>query len=232
MIRTLSAVVALAIAGLAVAWADEPGDKAAKGPTPDEALARLKDGHARFIAEKLTPRKLDAKTRAQLAKGQNPFAAILTCADSRVPPELVFDAGLGDLFVLRVAGNVTGPAVLGSLEYAVEHLRVPLIAVIGHESCGAVKAAIEDDDPDGNLGFLLREIHIGKHLPADKTAAYDAAVRSNAGFHAAEVVKRSAILKDFVRSERLKVVGGVFSLKTGEIEWLPEFKKVKVAEKQ
>jgi carbonic anhydrase len=230
MIRTLSAVFALALAGLAVAWADEPGDKAPKGPTPDAALARLKDGHARFLAEKLTPRKVDAKTRARLAKSQNPFAVVLTCADSRVPPELLFDVGLGDLFVLRIAGNVTSPAVLGSMEYAVDHLRVPLIVVLGHESCGAVKAAIEDDDPDGNLGFLLREIHVGKHLPADKTAAYESAIKSNAGYHAAEIAKRSTIMKDFVRSERLKVVAGVFSLNTGDIEWLPEFKKVKVAE--
>src|SRR5437868_6009148 len=108
------AVLSLTLAGLAGAWADEPGP--VKGPTPDAALARLKEGHARFVAGKSTTRTIDAKMRAQLAKGQNPFAVILTCADSRVPPEMVFDLGFGDLFVLRVAGNVTGPAVLGSVE--------------------------------------------------------------------------------------------------------------------
>jgi carbonic anhydrase len=214
--------------GVALAWlagtrADEPAQ--VKGLTPDTALARLKDGHGRYLAGKVTPRTMDAKTRAQLAKGQNPFAAILACADSRVPPEMLFDQGFGDLFVLRVAGNVTAPSILGSVEYAVEHLRVPLVMVMGHESCGAVKAAIEDDDPDGNLGFLLREIHIGKHLPTDRNAAFTAAIKSNTGFHAAEMTKRSAILKDFVQSGRLKVVAGVFSLTTGDIEWLPEFKK-------
>src|SRR5262249_38747127 len=140
------------------------------------ALERLKEGHARFLAGKATPQVVDAKLRAELAKSQNPFAVVLACADSRVAPELVFDQGHGELFVSRIAANVTGPSILGSVEYAVAHLGVPLVVVLGHENCGAVKAALEDDELEGNLGFLLREVHVGKHLPADKKQAVPAAV--------------------------------------------------------
>ncbi len=108
------------------------------------------------------PRALCARRRALLAKGQHPHAVILSCADSRVAPELLFDQGLGDLFVLRVAGNISDPFVLGSIEYAVEHLHAPLIVVLGHESCGAVAAALTKVDFPGNLGTLIKEVHVGK----------------------------------------------------------------------
>jgi carbonic anhydrase len=210
--------LALVVAG--GVGADEPAQPA-PAISPEAALERLKAGHARFLAEKATPQVVDAKLRAQLAKGQAPFAVVLACADSRVSPELIFDQGFGTLFVLRVAGNVTGPDILGSVEYAVDHLRVPLVVVLGHENCGAVKAAIEDEDPEGNLGFLLRQVHVGKHLPADKKEALAAAIKSNVGFHAAELTKRSTILKDFAQSGRLQIATGVFSLSSGQIQWLP-----------
>jgi carbonic anhydrase len=222
MIRKLSILVfSVACIGLGAAWADEPKETV----SPKEAFQRLKDGHARFLAGKSTPRVVDAKMRAELAKGQAPFAVVLACADSRVPPELLFDQGLGQLFVVRVAGNVTGTSILGSIEYAIEHLHAPLIVVLGHENCGAVKAALGDDDPDGNLGFLLREVHVGKRLPAHKKEAVPAAIKSNVLFHAAEITKRSTILKDFVTSGRVQVEAGVFSLTTGDIEWLTQQKK-------
>ena len=222
MIRQVSlVVVSITLFGSSSIWADDPKEAV----SPKEALQRLKDGHARFLIGKAKPRVVDAKAWAKLAKGQEPFAVILACADSRVPPELLFDQGLGDLFVVRVAGNVTGPSILGSIEYAVQQLRAPLIVVLGHESCGAVKAALSDDDPDGNLGFLLREVHVGRHLPADKKEVMPAAIKSNVLFHAAEITKRSTILKDFVSMGRVQVVAGVFSLTTGDIEWLPEPKK-------
>src|SRR5439155_1280302 len=110
--------------------------------TGAQALERLKAGNTRFAADKSNPKNIGKDRRAVLAKGQHPFAVVLTCADSRVAPELVFDQGLGDLFVLRVAGNIADPFVLGSIEYAVEHLHTPLIVVLGHESCGAVAAAL------------------------------------------------------------------------------------------
>src|SRR5262249_7971690 len=128
-----------------------------KAPTAEEALQRLKQGNARFVADKLDQKKdIGGKRRGDLAKGQRPFAIILSCADSRVPPELVFDQGLGDLFVVRVAGNVTDPVVLGSIEYGVQVLKAPLIIVLGHESCGAVQAAIAGGELPGNIAQFVK----------------------------------------------------------------------------
>src|SRR5205085_10520354 len=136
----------------------------------------LKEGNGRFAAGKLAVKDVGAQRRATLAKGQHPFAVVLACADSRVPPELVFDQGLGELFVLRVAGNLADPFVLGSIEYAVEHLHTPLIVVLGHENCGAVAAALTKAAFPGNLGTLVKEVHVGKNLPMERAAALPAAV--------------------------------------------------------
>lgn len=108
-----------------------------------EALSRLKEGNARFIAGKARFQTVQKDVLAELTKGQQPYATILGCSDSRVPPELVFDAGFGELFVIRVAGNVLGPSIMGTLQYAAAHLKTPLFVVLGHDHCGAVHAAIE-----------------------------------------------------------------------------------------
>src|SRR6187399_2713461 len=113
-----------------------------QGLTSDEALARLREGNERFIRGEARFPTIQKEILAELAKGQQPYATILGCSDSRVPPELVFDAGFGELFVIRVAGNVLGPSILGTLQYAASHLHTPLLVVMGHEDCGAVKAAI------------------------------------------------------------------------------------------
>ena len=110
--------------------------------TADEALQRLKAGNERFVAGRSHFPRLQREVLTDLAKGQQPYATILGCSDSRVPPELVFDAGLGDLFIVRVAGNVLGPSIAGTLQYAKAHLHTPLFVVLGHEGCGAVKAAL------------------------------------------------------------------------------------------
>jgi carbonic anhydrase len=191
-----------------------------------EALTRLKDGNARFVAGKPVAKDL-AQQRNETAKGQKPFAIILTCADSRVSPELVFDQGIGDVFVLRVAGNVTDPAMLGSIEYAVEHLHTLLIVVLGHEKCGAVGAAVEGGHAEGNLAALIKRVHIGdKPAPGtSKDAAIAAGVRANALYHAAEMTKNSTTLKDFAGSGRIQIVAGVYAIDTGKIEWLTAEKK-------
>ncbi len=111
--------------------------------TAEEALRRLKEGNARFVSGRARFPTVQREVLKELAKGQQPYATILGCSDSRVPPELVFDAGFGELFIVRVAGNVLGPSILGTLQYAGTHLRTPLFVVMGHEGCGAVKAAIE-----------------------------------------------------------------------------------------
>src|SRR5437588_1986539 len=139
--------------------------------TGAQALERLKAGNVRFVAEKTHPKHIGKEKRQELTKGQSPFAIVLTCADSRVAPELVFDQGLGDLFVLRVAGNISGPFVLGSIEYAVEHLHNPLCIVLGHENCDAVAAALSKEPFPGNLGKLIKEVHVGKDLPKNKEQA-------------------------------------------------------------
>jgi carbonic anhydrase len=196
-------------------------------PTADKALDRLKDGNTRFVADKPVAKDVGDKKRRELAKGQHPFAVVLTCADSRVTPELVFDQGLGDLFVLRVAGNVADPALLGSMEYAVTELKCPLIIVLGHEECGAVKAAIGDQKHDGNLGKLIELVKPGDDLPKDKKEALAAGVANNVRNQASALTAKSDVLKDFVSSKRVRIASGVYSLETGKVSWLDADKKDK-----
>jgi carbonic anhydrase len=189
-------------------------------PSPEKALELLKEGNARFVADKLAARDTGDKKRKELAKGQQPFAIVLTCADSRVAPELIFDQGLGDLFVLRVAGNVADPAMLGSIEFAVANLKSPLIVVLGHEECGAVKAAISGDKLEGNLGKLIDMVQPGKDLPKDKKEALAAGIKNNASNQAAVLTAKSDVIKEFVTSGRVRIVTGVYSLESGKVGWL------------
>jgi carbonic anhydrase len=189
------------------------------GVTAEQAWLRLKQGNARFVADKLETKDLGKQRRQALAQGQAPFAVVWSCADSRVPPELVFNQGLGDLFVLRVAGNISDPFVLGSIEYALEHLRVPLIVVLGHEDCGAVKAAF-GERPAGNLGKLIAEVHIGKNLPTDRKAALPIAVNNNVRHHTDLLTARSDVVKKHVADKSVRIVSGVYSLGTGKVDWL------------
>jgi carbonic anhydrase len=189
-------------------------------PTADEALQRLKKGNEKFVADPSSPAMLSAERRQEVAKGQHPFAIILTCADSRLAPEHIFHQGLGDIFVLRVAGNIADPFVLGSMEYAVEHLHSPLIVVLGHSQCGAVDAALGENKPAGNLGKLIAEVHVGKDLPAEKPAALDAAIANNVRHQAELLTKRSDVVKEFVDDKKVRIVTGVYSLESGKVTWL------------
>jgi carbonic anhydrase len=186
----------------------------------DQGLGRLKKGNEKFVADRSEAPNIGAERRRELAKGQNPFAIVLTCADSRVTPEYIFNQGLGDIFVLRVAGNVADPFELGSMEFAVEALRVPLIVVLGHTQCGAVQAALGENKPHGNLGKLIEQIQPGKDLPREKDAALQAAIQNNARHQATSLTERSDVLKEFVEHKRLRIVPGVYDLATGKVEWL------------
>jgi carbonic anhydrase len=192
------------------------------GISGEEALKRLMDGNTRFVEGKPIQKDLSNNRRTELTKGQQPFAVIISCSDSRVPPEHVFDQGLGDLFVVRVAGNIVDPIELGSVEYAVEHLGVPLVLVLGHQSCGAVKATVDGGKPEGNIGALVKKISPSvkqaKAKVKDKDKLLDAAILENAKNTASTLVKKSDLIKHLVESQKVKITAGVYSLATGKVD--------------
>jgi carbonic anhydrase len=191
--------------------------------SPDEALKRLLQGNARFVSGHLThagPEEI-AEARGAVAKGQKPIAVIVGCSDSRVGPELVFDPGLGDLFVVRTAGDVVDAAALGSIEYAVEHLGSPLIVVLGHERCGAVTAAVAGAKEPGHIAAVLKAIEPAvkqtKGKPGDPV---ENAVRAQAIDVAGQLQDAKPILAERVRSGKLKIVAARYDLDSGKIEML------------
>ena len=189
--------------------------------TGEQALQRLVDGNARFAADLATHPDQTKDRRVALTKGQTPFAIVLTCSDSRVAPEIFFDEGLGDLFVIRNAGNVLDDHVIGSMEYAVEHLHVPLIIVVGHEKCGAVSAAVAGGEVPGHIRSVVEAIEPAmeqaKNLPGD---AVDKVVRANALWDAMTLNHVEPILKEAVNSGKLMIVAARYELATGKIELL------------
>lgn len=191
-------------------------------PSADAVLAELKAGNSRHVKHTYLHPHLDKARRSELAKGQEPHAVILACADSRVAPEIVFDKGLGDLFTIRVAGNVAGDAEIASMEYAVDHLHTPLIVVLGHQSCGAVKAAIDGGEAPGHLptliGAIQPAVEKAKGESGDLTAN---AVRDNVAMVVEQLRSSKPVLADAVASGKLRIVGAVYSLDTGEVTWLP-----------
>lgn len=190
-------------------------------PTPEAALRRLQDGNARFVEGKPAQKDVSGWRRLELVAGQHPFAIVLSCSDSRVVPEYLFDQGLGELFVLRVAGNVTDAFITGSIDYAVAKLHTPLVVVLGHDDCGAVEAALEGGKlPSDKLKQLVERVAPGDKLPNGKEAALAAAVRNNARHQADQLLKQSPVLQEFVSDRRVRLVTGVYSLRTGKVEWL------------
>ncbi|WP_158564405.1 carbonic anhydrase [Jiangella anatolica] len=195
--------------------------------TADDVWAALAAGNERFAAgEPLHPHE-DEAYRESLVDGQHPIACVLSCADSRVAPELVFDQGLGDLFTVRSAGEVLDDAVIGSIEYAVEHVAVPLVAVLGHAGCGAVRATVDvvrgGPAPDGAIGALVREIEPAvRAVPtsADDDAYLAACVEAQARGAAAALVAASPIVREAVAAGRTAVVAGVYDLESGRISRL------------
>jgi carbonic anhydrase len=206
----------------------QSADANSTGPSADTAFERLLAGNRRFVAGKTEhPTDLVAR-REELKTSQRPFAIVLACADSRVVPELFFDQGLGDLFVVRVAGNVTDPAIVGSVSYAVHHLHAPLLVVLGHQGCGAVKAALM---PAADLAKEPEEIQSLVHYvqPALKDLSPSlgsndrlrAAIAANVRRSVSQLEQASAI-KEAVTEHHLKVIGGVYSLDSGKVELLRE----------
>jgi carbonic anhydrase len=203
-----------------VAWA-----QTAFGQTPAAALERLKAGNERFVRDAAVDLPVDAAKRQAQLKGQSPYAILLSCADSRVPPEIVFNVGLGELFVVRTAGSVTDEAVLASIEYGAEHLKAPLLVVLGHEMCGAVTAAIETKpgapSQGPNLDALVAAIRPAfdhMHSPADKEHLTEA-ILANTDQVIHDILARSAIVKHLAAQAHLQVVGAFYELSTGRVRF-------------
>ena len=190
-----------------------------KNLTAAKALANLKAGNKKFVADKLEAKLQDKSRRKELTKGQNPYAIILSCADSRVVPELAFDAGLGELFTVRVAGNVANSSSIGSIEYAVAHCGTKLIVVMGHESCGAVTAAVAGGDNGYNINHLLSHITPAIAASAEGATITDI-VKKNAEMTVEELKNRSAIIKNAVDSGDVEIVAAYYNLDGGKVDFL------------
>jgi carbonic anhydrase len=191
---------------------------------PAAAVARLKAGNATFVAHPEDALPITAEGRTALTKGQSPFASVLSCADSRVPPEAIFHTGLGELFVVRAAGQVSDRSVLASLEYGAEHLHIPLIVVMGHEACGAVKAAMDTPASQSmgvNLDFLLKAIRpaVTRATATPEDGRLKAAILENVEESINEVVTGSAILRHLFESGKIGLVGAYYELGTGRVHF-------------
>jgi len=212
-------LLAGAVAGVGAVAAQHAAAPA--GPTADAVLAELKAGNDHHSTEHYVHPHLTPDRRKELASGQHPHAAVLACADSRVPPEIVFDQGLGDLFVIRVAGNIPAEGEMASLEYAAEHLHVPVVVVLGHQKCGGVTAAVEGGELPGHMGVIVREIKPAvdkaRGMPGDLVAN---AVRTNVQMVVDRLRQSKPILAEMVDKHQLTVVGGVYSLDTGRVDWI------------
>ena len=184
---------------------------------PDEALSRLKAGNERFAKSKVSTGKPVAARRAETAKDQHPFAIVVGCADSRTAPEIIFDKNIGDLFVIRAAGNLVDDYGLGRIEYAVDHLGTRLIVVLGHERCGAVTAALAGGSAPGHINSLVRDIQPA--VVASKTKEGDAltnAIHENDAEVAAKI-RKQAELGEF--ASQVRIIEGYYNLDTGKVEW-------------
>ncbi|MFN6517109.1 MAG: carbonic anhydrase [Nostoc sp. CreGUA01] len=186
--------------------------------SPNEAIRRLLNGNQRFVHQQRKYPDQSLERLRLVAKAQYPFAAILGCADSRVPAEIIFDRGLGDLFVVRVAGNVASDMAIGSLEYSTAVLGSQLIVVLGHKRCGAVTEAIKNEPLPGRIGFVVEGIKpalANINLATGNTS--DDAVIANVKYQAKKLEESSVILTKLLRVGKLKIVGACYDLDTGKV---------------
>lgn len=196
-----------------------------------EALDRLRDGNRRFVTELRKQATLSSQTRRrEVAAGQEPFAIILGCSDSRVPAEIIFDQGLGDLFVIRVAGNIVAPSQIGSVEFAAARYGTPLVVVLGHSNCGAILATIEElrrpvEDQSRNLRSIVDRIRPSVEALLETEARHDEkllvhqCVRANVRMSTDHLRHGSQLLEQLIQKNGLLVVGAEYSLETGEVEF-------------
>lgn len=196
--------------------------------TAQQVLQRLKEGNQNFVDGKVNFKQLSHQERTSLAKEQNPFAIILGCSDSRVPAEMVFDQGLGDLFVIRVAGNVVAPSQVGSVEFAAARYDCPVVVVLGHSHCGAIQATIEtlldpENQPSQNLLSIVNRVRpavemlIQTELKNDVEKLSKHAVQANVFASVNQLRHGSAVLEKLIEQGKLMVVGAEYSLETGKV---------------
>ena len=203
-------------------------NETAPAVNPNEGLQRLKDGNQRFTQEKRTYPHQDMNRLREITPGQTPFATVLTCSDSRVAPELIFDQGLGDLFIIRVAGNVCDDDETGSIEYGTEHLGTPLLVVLGHTSCGAVTAVVKKAELSGSIPTLVNNILPAvqaaqtKNPDLQSDALLTEAIKLNVWQSIDDLFRKSPIIRELVKSGKLRVTGAIYHLDNGSIEWLGE----------
>jgi carbonic anhydrase len=213
-----SLIISISLCSFAVLLFAKDHPEASVGA--DDALARLKEGNARFATSTVSTEKPTAAKRAETAQAQHPFAIILACADSRTAPEIVFDQNIGDLFVIRTAGNLVDDHALGSIEYAVAHLGARLVLVLGHQRCGAVKAALDSDTAPGHVQSLVRDIQPAvKAMKGKEGDATDLVAAENARLMAARI-RREANLGELAK--QVRIISGVYDLDTGKVELAKE----------
>ena len=203
------------------------GHHAAPKYTAEEALTRLKEGNARFVSGEARFPTVQKEVLAELARGQEPYVTILGCSDSRVPPELVFDAGFGELFVVRVAGNVLGPSIVGTLQYAGTHLKTPLFVELGHEGCGAVQAALAAKFEGARYRSRI-EVLLENILPAlegldaglPSAILLQSAVEANVRWTVRSIMASPEAQARVAEGAGMKLVGAVYNLETGAVRFL------------
>jgi carbonic anhydrase len=224
--REFAKISGLVAAGVALGRATFAAEKPAVTVSAADALARLREGNERYVKGELAHPRRSPEDFAPLAAGQNPFAAIVGCSDSRVAPEVIFDQGVGDLFVVRVAGNVingAGSTVKGSIEYAVAELGVQLIMVLGHSQCGAVKAAIQHIDAHdalpGSIGALVDNIKPAVTAAAGKPGdLLDNVIQANVRRGVERLNGLEPIVAPAVQKGSLKIVGATYDLRSGKVQ--------------
>lgn len=183
---------------------------------------KLLDGNKRFVEGKMSHPDQAAIRRTELAKGQHPFAVIVSCSDSRVPPEVLFDQGLGDLFVIRLAGNILNDAAIGSIEYAVDHLGAKYVMVLGHERCGAVEATVKGGEPHGHIGSLVKAIQPAvDKAKTQEGDLVDNAVNANVSMVVQQLKTSAPILEESVKKGSLVIAGARYDLDDGSVSILP-----------
>lgn len=212
--------------GICLALSCHGSDKPAEGPSGAEAFRLIHEGNVRFVQGTMIHPNITAQRRLSTAKdGQKPMATILACSDSREPIELIFDQGIGSLFIVRVAGNVANEDEIGSIEYGAGHLHTPLIIVLGHSSCGAVTAAVKNAEVSGSIPRLINSIKPAVQKASqtpqkDVEALVNASIRENVFLSMENIFTKSSEVRELVHAGVLSVIGGIYHLDTGTVEWL------------